>query len=95
MSDINLRRHYNLYLSNTKDNSPGAGPYKLLLPDAPSFTGTPRQIMAEIAEFTRISGGCYISAVVIDPKTSERVSVDAIRFAMIEAETLAEYRTRR
>lgn len=87
MSDINLRRSYDLYLTNTKDNSPGAGPYKLLLPDAPSFTGTPRQILAEIAEFTRISGGCYISAVVIDPKTGERVSVDDLRNKVWVAES--------
>ena len=86
MSNINLRRSYDLYLTNTKDNSPGAGPYKLLLPDAPSFRGTPRQIMAEITEFRRISGGCATSEVVTDPKTGERVSVDDLRNAVWLAE---------
>lgn len=78
---INLRRHYHLYLTNTKDNSHGAGPYALLFPDEPTFRGTPRQVLAEIQEFRRRSGQSAVVGVrVVDPKTGERVNPDDLRF---------------
>ena len=86
MSTINLRRHYNLFLTNTKDNSYGAGPYKLLFSDTPTFRGTPRQILAEIAEFRRISGGSATGERVIEPRTGEQIAVDDIRTLVVLAD---------
>ncbi|MBC7853488.1 MAG: hypothetical protein IAF94_08635 [Pirellulaceae bacterium] len=65
-STISARHHYNLYLTNTKDNSHEAGPYALLMPNAPSFRGTPAQIRVEVQNFRRISGGCDIAYRVTD-----------------------------
>lgn len=94
MSKINLRRHYDLYLSNTLDNSYGAG-FKLVKPKTPSFRGTPRQIVKEAAEYQRISGGCDTMIFAVDPKTGERVSVDAMWWAIRFAELRAANRGRR
>lgn len=82
MKSINARRFYDLYTSNTKDNSYGAGAFDLVRSSSPDFRGTPKQCLAEIAEFRRISGGCYTSAVVIDPKTGDEWSFDDVQFAL-------------
>lgn len=74
---ISTRRHYHLYLTNTKDNRPGSGPYSLLMPESPSFAGTLRQIEAEVREFRRISGGCHVSYKVVDPATGDRIDFEA------------------
>lgn len=86
MSKINFRRSYNLFLTNTKDNRPGSGPCDLLMPTKPTFRGTPRQIMAEIRDFARLSGGCDYAAKIIDPKTGERISRDDLATELMLAD---------
>ena len=79
MPTLNFRKHYHLYLSNTKDNGPGAGPYALKMPANPTFRGTLRQIVDEVNEFQRKSGGCFVSARIVDPATGEAVPLEEVR----------------
>jgi hypothetical protein len=72
MSDVNLRRHYDLYLWTT----------------APVFRGTPRQIAVQVADWKRVHGNQVPPDGdrsrlwrVVDPRTGEVHSVDDVLMA--------------
>jgi hypothetical protein len=82
MSEINLRRRYTLAVTNQF-----RGPLDPAWDLARTFRGTPRQILAEVADWQRVSGGCDVACRVSDPRTGEQIDVRDLRTAVTLAET--------
>ena len=88
MSEISLRRFYTAQLTND-----WYGRERACWEHGRTFRGTPRQILAEVREFGRVSGGCDIAVRITGPR-GEIVDVERLRDAVVIAEMAAEDRRR-